>query len=344
MKAWSSAFALAAAVFTGTAAFAADESSDRKHVINLQIENDYFAHWANSDEHYSSGLRASYAWQDCRLCADRDFAALVASWDPFLAGLRLDTERWFSVSIGQSIFTPKDVESRDLIRNDRPYAGWLYVGGSATYQYSAPNGNTALQNTFAFEAGVVGPAAGAKQTQNKFHDIIGSDESFGWHNQLRNEPGFNLIAERRYRTEQVSFLGLEADVIPRLGASVGNVLTYGAAGGILRIGQRLENDFGPPQIRPSLPGSELFQAREFGWYVFVGGDGQAVGRNIFLDGNTFRDSPSVNKKNFVVEAQGGVAVLLPAARIGMTFVFRSPDFEGANRWDEFGAITFSFAF
>jgi hypothetical protein len=46
----------------------------------------------------------------------------------------------------------------------------------------------------------------------------------------------------------------------------------------------------------------------------------------------------------VVEAQGGVAVLLPAARVGLTFVFRSPDFDGANRWDEFGAITFSFAF
>ena len=199
MKAWSSAFALAA-VLAGTAAFAADDpSAPRKNVINLQVENDYFAHWANSDEHYSSGLRASYAWQDCRLCADRDLAATIASWDPFLAGLRLDTERWFSVSVGQSIFTPKDVERRDLIRNDRPYAGWLYVGGSATYQYSSPNGNTALQNTFAFEAGVVGPAAGAKQVQNKFHHIIGSDESFGWHNQLRNEPGFNLIAERRYR-------------------------------------------------------------------------------------------------------------------------------------------------
>lgn len=320
------------------------QPSSRTHVLNLQIENDYFAHWAHSDEHYTTGTRASYAWQDCAHCAGNDWGAAIAGWDPFLRGLQLDRERWFGLSLGQSIFTPHDTTSPDLIRNDRPYAGWLYLGGSATYQYTGPDGHTAMQNTFAVEAGVVGPAALAEQTQNSFHKLIGSGESHGWHNQLRDEPGLNLILERRYRTDKVSLGPLEADVIPRAGASLGNINTYGAAGGILRIGQKLEGDFGPPQIRPSLPGSELFQTREFGWYLFVGGDGEAVGRNIFLDGNTFRDGPSVEKKNFVVEAQGGAALLFPAARVGMTFVFRSPEYVGAPHWDEFGAITFSLAF
>jgi hypothetical protein len=334
---------LAAVLFSATA-FAADEPAPRKNVINLQIENDYFARWVNSDRHYSNGLRLSYAWQDCTVCAFVDWGARIATWDPFIGGLRLESERWFGASIGQSIFTPQDIKRRELIPNDHPYAGWLYLGGSATYQYSDPSGNTAMQNTFAFEAGVVGPSAKAKEVQNKFHELIGSEVAQGWDNQLHDEPGLNLIIERRYRTEQLRIGSLMADVIPRLGASVGNVATYGGAGGILRIGQGLQHDFGPPQIRPSLPGSELFQARDFGWYVFIGGDMQAVARNIFLDGNSFRDSPHVEKKNFVAETQGGVAVLFPAARIGMTFVFRSPDFEGYHRWDQFGALTFSFAF
>ena len=333
-----------AAMLLGGAAFAAEP---RTHVINLQVENDYFARWANSDQHYTTGLRASYAWQDCvgRGCASDDWLAIAASWDPFLVDLKLREERWYGLSVGQSIFTPRDTNRPDPIPNDRPYAGWLYLGGSVTYQYSSPDENLAMQNTFAFEAGVVGPAAAAQQTQNTFHKQIGAGESHGWSNQLRNEPGVNLIGERRYRTNQLGLGGLEADIVPRIGASVGNVMTYGAAGGILRIGQGLANDFGPPLIRPSLPGSELFQAHEFGWYFFIGGDGQAIGRNIFLDGNTFRDSAHVDKRNFVFEAQGGFAVLFPAARLSATFVFRSPDFEGAgDRWDEYGAITLSFAF
>lgn len=342
---WLPTALLVAALLTGSA-LADDASAPRKNVINLQIENDYFARWANADDHYSSGLRASYAWQSCAGpgCTSSDWFAIAAKWDPFVSSLHLEEERWVGLSVGQSIFTPHDTNRTDVIGNDRPYAGWLYFGGSATYQYAAPDGNTAMQNTFAFEAGVVGPSAGAQGVQNTFHKQIGAGESHGWSNQLRDEPGFNLIFERRYRTDEVRLGLLEADVIPRLGASLGNVSTMGAAGGIFRIGQRLQNDFGPPQIRPSLPGSELFQARDIGWYVFVGGDGQAIGHNIFLDGNTFRDSHRIDRKDFVVEAQGGVALLLPAARIGMTFVFRSPEIQGVDQWDEFGAITFSFAF
>jgi hypothetical protein len=340
------AYLAIAALLVGGAALAQETPTPRKNVINLQIENDYFARWADADDHYSNGLRASYAWQSCAGpgCTSHDWFAAAARWDPFTGSLRLEEERWVGLSVGQSIFTPRDTNRPGLIRDDRPYAGWLYFGGSAIYQYSAPDGHAAMQNTFAFEAGVVGPSAGGQEVQNTFHKQIGADEAHGWSNQLRDEPGLNLIFERRYRTDEARLGPLEADIIPRLGASLGNVSTMGAAGGIFRIGQNLRNDFGPPQIRPSLPGSELFQARNFGWYVFIGGDGQAIGHNIFLDGNTFRDSHRIDRKDFVVEAQGGVALLLPAARIGMTFVFRSPEIEGADRWDEFGAITFSLAF
>ena len=66
----------------------------------------------------------------------------------------------------------------------------------------------------------------------------------------------------------------------------------------------------PPRIRPGLSGSNFFlsdtdSGRDFGWYLFGGVEGRAVAHNLFLDGNTFAKSLSVQKKTFVADFQGG---------------------------------------
>ena len=55
-----------------------------------------------------------------------------------------------------------------------------------------------------------------------------------------------------------------------------------------RVGSFQPDDHGPPTIRPSLPGADYFPRQEgFSAYVFGGVEGRVVGRNIFLNGNTF---------------------------------------------------------
>lgn len=53
--------------------------------------------------------------------------------------------------------------------------------------------------------------------------------------------------------------------------------------------------------------------------MFVGAEGRAVGRNIFLDGNSFKDSPAVDKKPFVTDAIAGVAFTYSKVRLSYTF-------------------------
>src|SRR5262249_28619237 len=145
------------------------------------------------------------------------------------------------------------------------------------------------QDTLQVDIGLIGPAAGGEWVQNNFHRLINDTPAMGWANQLHNEPTLGLIFERRWRTNHGVVLEdpkLEFDVVPRLGVAVGNVSDYISAGGQLRIGKDLQNDFGPPRPRPALPGSEGFIGHGFGWYFFVGLGGEAVARNIFLDGNT----------------------------------------------------------
>jgi len=111
-----------------------------------------------------------------------------------------------------------------------------------------------------------------------------------------------------------------------------------------RIGFNLPDDFGPVRVEPSLPGSYYFEPRKegaVGAYVFVGVDGRAVARNIFLDGNTFESSRHVDKNNFVGDLQYGAAIAWDRFRLTYTHVFRTREFTTQRGADQFGAISLS---
>jgi len=63
-----------------------------------------------------------------------------------------------------------------------------------------------------------------------------------------------------------------------------------------------------------------------------------MARNIFLDGNTFRDCHSVDKKEFVTDLQLGVAWHFKDMRISFVQMFRSREFEGQPDPTQHGAI------
>ena len=305
----------------------------------FQIENDRIA---NTDRHYTSGFRLSWVSEavDTEPKWAKDVLELVY---PF-ADLRKGR---IGAAFGQSIFTPEDTGTSALVRNDRPYAGWLY-GGISAHALTARANDPIVRDrldTVELDVGLVGPYALGKQVQNGVHELINVAKSSGWDNQLDHEPGVMLIGERRWRTRPLRPFGLELDVIPSIGGSLGNVMTFAGAGAMLRFGQNIDFDFGPPLIQPSLSGlAAVDNTGGFGWYVFAGGQGRAVARNIFLDGNTFSDSHSVDKKTFVGDFQLGVALVYDGWRVSLTQVFRTREFEGQPQPDRFGALTLSARF
>ena len=246
-----------------------------------------------------------------------------------------------SLSIGQNIYTPKNTAASQLIPEDRPYAGWLYLGFGVV-----ANQGSKRYDKLELEIGMVGPASLSRNVQTFWHSLFGLNVPQGWDHQLDNEPGAVLYYEqaRRFDRQNVLF-GLEFDVIPHFGGSLGNVLTHAAAGFTVRLGSGLVEDFGPPRIRPSLPGSGYFHpGGGFNWYLFAGVEGRAVLRNIFLDGNTFSDSHSVDKKLFVGDLQAGLAAQLGRFRLTYTQIFRTREFEGQDSADIFGSLSLSYHF
>lgn len=299
--------------------------------FSVQIENDKFT---GTDRHYTNGIRLTWmAPED----TTPEWAQDVADAVPLFPSGAI--RRW-GLSLGHSIFTPSDIQRRDLVPNERPYAGWLYAG----LGFVSDTGQRL--DSMELLLGVVGPSAHGETIQNDWHTLIGVDEAKGWDNQLEDEPGVMLAYERKVRAwRRMDADGLSFDVTPHVGFALGNVLTYGAAGGTVRIGMNLPDDYGPPRIRPSLTGTSFFLPTEtVGWYVFAGVEGRAVARNIFLDGNTFHDSHSVDKRPFVADVQGGVAITIGNARFAYTHVLRTKEFEGQDDLDHFGSFSISIRF
>lgn len=315
------------------------EGPSENGVLTLQFDNDLFG---GTDRHFTHGTR--FAWLTPPGGAPDFLSAPAGLLPPFAESDRLRA----SFSIGQNIFTPTDITRDPPDPDDRPYAGWLYAGFGLVAE-----GDGHLDN-LELDLGVVGSYALAKEVQTGWHDLINITEPEGWDAQLKNEPGVVLYYSRswqalpRYQLFETPLLeDLAVDIVPHGSLALGNVFTFGALGGTIRFGNDLPNDYGPPRIRPSLPGTDFFKSDDpFGWYLFAGVEGRYVLRNIFLDGNSFRDSPSVDKKFIVGELQIGWAVILGPVpvRLSYTHAFRSKEFEGQDGHSQFGSMSLSVRF
>ena len=155
----------------------------------------------------------------------------------------------------------------------------------------------------------------AEQVQRFVHEnISNSQRPEGWDNQLEDEPALVLSYHWRRLLPGVDWWNADGDkkffdLTPHATGVVGNVFTQGGAGLTARLGYGLSPEFADA-MRPVAAGPS--PTTKWGFNVFVSAEGRAVLHSIFLDGNTLRDSHSVDKKTWVGDF-----------RIGATLRFRS---------------------
>ena len=298
--------------------------------FSINLENDLFY---DADRHYTNGVRFSWVPDQRRPVPQwaREFAQLMP-WFPHDGLIR------YGYSFGQSMFTPTDISIENPPQGERPYAGWLY----GSIGLGIETGRVVDQ--FGLTVGMVGPASLARQTQTLVHKNVSAPRPRGWDTQLKNELGVVATWQRSWRgIASTRVLGHDLDLSSHVGGALGNVFTYANGGLMVRYGPSLPNDYGPSRIQPGLPGSSDFSPpRDFRWYAFAGMEARAVARNIFLDGNTFRDSRSVDRRKLVGDLQFGVVLDWRDVRVSYTHVVRSKEFHEQRNSDIFGALTFSF--
>jgi lipid A 3-O-deacylase len=318
---------------------AVDESQGP--IFAITEENDLFSNPLtadHTDRHYTQGLKMTY--RD----GDNELPQWVVKASGALPPLWMNTRAQnVGYVFGQNIYTPQDIQTNVQINTDRPYGGWLYGGMFLQRRGDMGDARIPALESFEVDLGVTGPASLAGTTQVNFHHwFLASDVPRGWHNQLDNEPGLLLKYERLWRLSPNEQTARYVDLIPHIGAEVGNIMVSGDLGATLRVGVNLPDDFGVQIIDApaSLIGGATLHSSPFSCYAFGGVDGRAVGQNLFLDGNTLRDGPNVERIPWVADFSCGVALsLFRHLELSYTRVVRTHEFVGQKNADVFGSLT-----
>ena len=337
LKHWLGGAALLAAMTPG-AALAQDAEAGNSGVFSIVVENDSLS--SGGDRNYTSGIKLAYVSQIDELpgilAPTRGLTRTFSGSDPDFWG----------VAVGHSIFTPEDISANPAPADQHPYAGWLYMQIMVGAEEDRPgNLEPRYLDTYELELGITGPSAMGEEAQRGIHEWLGAPDPQGWDSQLNDELAFAVSFDRRWRPPWAQLStdigGLEFDLTPNAGVTLGTLRTEARVGVAARIGWRLDNDYGPPRVRPSLAGIEHFSGGPLSWQVFAGVQGRAVAHNLFLDGNTFEDSASVDRNPYVGDFQTGFAISAGAWRLAYTYVWRTEEFETQGGRQDFGALAIS---
>ena len=292
-----------------------------------QIENDL---WGGSDENYTSGLRALYAVPSPTEWLDADL---------------------LTISVAQLIFNPTDIYRKVPDPDDRPYAGYLHLG------LALHNIDWGLRrrDSFGLDLGVVGPSSLGESAQKAYHDVKDIDPPIGWEEQIKDEPIAQLSYEIQIRPSYVDTPDRDGwgwDNLVLGAATIGNGFIYAEAGTEVRAGLNLAPRWATSLVSPGaaasspLPWAEGIVAGKpkLSVETFAGARGRLVGRDITLDGNTFRDSNRLDKNYAVADLYAGAGWGYGWFSMTFTEAYRSPEFEGQDGGQFFGSLTVNIRF
>lgn len=336
----------------------------------LRLENDLFT---GSDRNYTNGVALTAVSRDLHGAlrpeclpapiglyarfigwADRDF------WHD--AGSRSSSQN-LVVRFGQSMYTPENRTRTDLIADDRPYAGLLYLGLAWNRRIHPQAANHEILDVRELTLGVIGPWSLAEQSQDQVHRARGIERFHGWSNQLHNEPAFQMAAERKFKPYAQGAVrpGWSSDAIGSYALRVGNIETSASAGVEFRAGWNVPNDFGSYPIRPGAenrPPSGVADLRtkapQSAWaprpgaHAFVNLEAKAVAWDFSLDGNMFRSSHHVSRRPWVAQAALGVSSQWIFAgrgvRLAVMRVWRTREFDEQTDLHAFGSVALGLEF
>ncbi len=319
----------------------------QKHrTFSLYMENDALL-GNGTDGQYTNGLKLS--WSRYGLSELPEDASVHKWFYPIIRYIGMDApaeaDKALTFSIGQNIYTPNEIEKKELIKDDRPYAGITY------FEMGFHKKHSHRMHTVGIIGGVVGPSSYADEIQTVSHEVLNNDMPRGWKNQLEDEPVLALVYDYKQKLLAANLnQGWGGDIIFHTGGCLGNALTCYQAGISLRGGWNVPDDCGNFPIQPAT----CFNAETaritcshpnmLGCHFFLSLSAKAVLQDIFLDGNTFRDSHRVDKKPLVGSAMTGIGITTGRMKIVCSIVWKTKSFNHQHDPETFGSIDIAFQY
>jgi lipid A 3-O-deacylase len=250
------------------------------HYFRYYFDNDFFA---NSDYYYTQG-------HNLELVSPK----LLKNPINYLFIKLKNSEQKYGLSYEQVGFTPIDIESNEVLYDDRPYAAAVMLKSFLVSTDTIHK--TTFSSTLSF--GIIGPFTSGKKIQSKIHEWIGKDIPLGWQYQIQNDLILNYeisYEKQLYRINNLFALNSNAKL--RLGTMNTNI-----SGGITTTFGKINSPF------ISLKSQHNFEIYGY-WQGFV----SVVGYDASLQGGVFNQSnPYVitdqNMERFTFQKNFGIVL------------------------------------
>lgn len=155
--------------------------------MSFDIANDVFYLPIKTDQYFTSGMTLEIGRQSI-------------ARSPFRATSQARSARYWRLT--QDIFTPQEIESPQLLVNDRPFASYLIATRGKTYADQM----LGLRLTTEWTFGVLGKYSGGGRMQNAFHEIVNfADPIPGWVNEVKPDLIVNYQLSLQQRIGQRRF-------------------------------------------------------------------------------------------------------------------------------------------
>jgi len=277
--------------------------------LELSISNDKIA---DKDYYYTNGVYISYK----RVVENN-----------FLSSNKEDKLQ-YALTIGNEIYTPKNISSSNVRDFDRPYAGWL-LG-----KYELMSINEKNIYIIALETGITGRESFSGRLQTWYHNFFGIDSSPTWTEEIAFKVLFNLKAAYIFNWE----------------LNTKNVLNYGITGSLGTKDNFLENDiryvfgkFNPLKNTSRIGAIGATNSKEFYGYISIAH--RYVAHNALIQGSLFRDEVlfTTSIENHLLKLEIGSAIKVKRNIFRIAFIYNSRETPLAAS-HSYGTITYGINF
>lgn len=259
-----------------------------------------------------------------------------------------NTNNFISFAYANQMYTPADVNDTKLIKDDRPYAGYAYL------ELGLHQSTKKDLDSLTIELGVIGPSSRMDILQNTIHEMIDVDDSKGWDNQLKDEYIFQLNYMHKWRLKYKDIGKFNSVLVPYSGLNLGNRSIKVSGGALYRIGYNIPSDYGINSLNEggysSMPThSKSIVNNNSSWsaYLNLSSGANLIFRDIFLDGNTFKDSHSIDKNPFTAYAMVGITLRYKHFLIDFFHSYYSKEFAQRDLYETYkgySSIIFTYNF
>lgn len=292
----------------------ANQKSENR-IFELILSNDFIF---ETDRYFSNGIEMVYTDPGIKKSPVNRL---------LISGKRMQ-QVYYSLTVTQHFFTPRELFSLEVDQNDRPYSSYLLIGERKT----STDSRRRLSLHAELRAGILGKYSGGESIQNGIHEILPTSKpSLGWHNQINPDLAINYILQ----IEKGIVRSQHFDLIPAFDFRAG--VPYTDAGMSLQFRVGRMNDY---FSNGGLPERKTWQLY---FYGVLGG--KYVIYNGTLQGGLLNNSPFVmtDIKHWIGQIQTGIAYT--RGRLGIKFsqYFITPEFDGGltHKW---GSISLTHRF